>query len=394
MFITKKPIWLLLFLMISLQTIAQVSINSDGSSPDPSSMLDVKSDDRGFLPPRLSTAQRDAIVNPAAGLQIYNTDTECLNYADNSGQWLEVCGTNTACTPQPGQADAGVDQLELTGTSTTLDALAPVSGETGSWTILSGSGGNIVDVASENSFFEGVAGESYTLEWTISTVCGSTTDQVTISFETPVAFLCGDNVVFTYRGSQVTYGTVTGENNTCWMDRNLGASQVATAIDDAAAYGDLFQWGRGDDGHQDRNSNTTSILSPGDVPGHNEFITTSAAPNDWRATQNNSLWQGDGGINDPCPDGWRVPTEDELNDERLTWSNTAQDAFDSNLKFTMPGYRMPDGTVTNEGTQAYYYSSTPTSSGANVRFLNYLSSFSFMNNAPRARGQSVRCILD
>ena len=43
-----------------------------------------------------------------------------------------------------------------------------------------------------------------------------------------------------------------------WMDRNLGASQVATSSSDAAAYGDLYQWGRRADGHQCRNSPTTT----------------------------------------------------------------------------------------------------------------------------------------
>ena len=56
------------------------------------------------------------------------------------------------------------------------------------------------------------------------------------------------------------------------MDRNLGASQVATSSDDAASYGDLYQWGRGTDGHQIRTSATTTTLSSADVPGHGNFI--------------------------------------------------------------------------------------------------------------------------
>nr|MBS0037248.1 hypothetical protein [Saprospiraceae bacterium] len=39
-----------------------------------------------------------------------------------------------------------------------------------------------------------------------------------------------------------------------WMDRNLGASQAATASDDENSFGDLFQWGRFADGHQCRSS--------------------------------------------------------------------------------------------------------------------------------------------
>lgn len=44
-------------------------------SPNTSSALDITSTTRGFLPPRMTTAQRDAITTPAAGLIIYNTST-------------------------------------------------------------------------------------------------------------------------------------------------------------------------------------------------------------------------------------------------------------------------------------------------------------------------------
>ena len=45
-----------------------------------------------------------------------------------------------------------------------------------------------------------------------------------------------------------------------WMDRNLGASQVATSSTDVLAYGDSYRWGRFSDGHQCRRSATRSIV--------------------------------------------------------------------------------------------------------------------------------------
>ncbi len=61
-----------------------VAINTDNSNPHPSSMLDVKSIDKGLLLPRMTQAQRDAIVTPAVGLVVYQTDhTPGLYY--NSG---------------------------------------------------------------------------------------------------------------------------------------------------------------------------------------------------------------------------------------------------------------------------------------------------------------------
>ncbi len=86
--------------------------------------------------------------------------------------------------------------------------------------------------------------------------------------------------------------TVTGAGGGVWMDRNLGASQVATSSTDANSYGALFQWGRLSDGHEDRGSSNTTTLSSSDEPCHDDFITNSASPYDWRSPANDNLWQG------------------------------------------------------------------------------------------------------
>lgn len=75
----KKITLLLTFLVITTFTFGQAAINADGSAPNNSAMLDVKSITKGFLPPRMTTAQRNAIVSPAEGLVIYNTDEKILN---------------------------------------------------------------------------------------------------------------------------------------------------------------------------------------------------------------------------------------------------------------------------------------------------------------------------
>ncbi|MEI7725875.1 MAG: hypothetical protein WCK09_12270 [Bacteroidota bacterium] len=61
----------------SFYLIAQVGINADNSLPNASAMLDVKSVNKGLLPPRMTHAQLSTIVNPANGLIIYCTD--CSN---------------------------------------------------------------------------------------------------------------------------------------------------------------------------------------------------------------------------------------------------------------------------------------------------------------------------
>lgn len=69
-----KNLLYILFLVLSMSLNAQVGINNDNSNPDPSSMLDVKSTTKGLLAPRMTQAQRNAIVSPATGLMIFQTD--------------------------------------------------------------------------------------------------------------------------------------------------------------------------------------------------------------------------------------------------------------------------------------------------------------------------------
>src|SRR5262245_55348398 len=54
-----------------------VSVSPNNATADPSAIFDVSAPDKGILIPRLSTAQRDAIANPAEALMIYNTSTNC-----------------------------------------------------------------------------------------------------------------------------------------------------------------------------------------------------------------------------------------------------------------------------------------------------------------------------
>ncbi|MBU0674096.1 MAG: hypothetical protein KJ950_05595 [Proteobacteria bacterium] len=194
-----------------------------------------------------------------------------------------------------------------------------------------------------------------------------------------------------------TPGTVTSAGQV-WMDRNLGASQVATSFDDAEAYGDLYQWGRGTDGHEKRDSPTTSTLSTSDTPGHGNFITGYSYPHDWRSPNNDTLWQGVSGINNPCPAGFRLPTVTEWEVEVASWSwDNRRGAFASPLKLVSGPSRNSFGqTYYAPDPEGNYWSSSATASntGYYARCLAFYTRSVRLMSSERASGKSVRCIQD
>ncbi|MFK7114998.1 hypothetical protein V3468_11200 [Flavobacterium oreochromis] len=87
----KKPLitYLLFFLFVSTNFLAQVGIGT--MTPDASSILDIVSSDKGILTPRMTTAQRMAIVSPANGLFVYDTDLKSLYFYDTTSvSWVRI----------------------------------------------------------------------------------------------------------------------------------------------------------------------------------------------------------------------------------------------------------------------------------------------------------------
>jgi hypothetical protein len=277
------------------------------TSPNASAKVEIAGTTQGFLPPRLTSAERDAIASPAVGLVIYNTTTNCLNFYVGS-DWNETCGIASSPSLES-QYPAG----------SVFCAFGPTA---------------IVDVTNP------------------------------------------------------TTGKI-------WMDRNLGATQVATSSTDANSYGDLYQWGRRSDGHQCRTSPTTTTLSSVNQPANGNFILAPNTPGDWRSPQNTNLWQRVNGVNNPCPSGYRLPSVLEFDAELLSWSaNTSSGAFASPLRLPMAGYRiLSDGSLDLVGTVGFYWSGTVNLT--NSLFLYFDSSFGdSYYTAGRAYGLSVRCLKD
>ncbi|MDX1463402.1 MAG: hypothetical protein R3359_10115 [Marinirhabdus sp.] len=90
----SSPRILFSFLILLCTTIAFAQVGIGTTSPDPSAALDIKSTDSGMLTPRMTTAQRTSILNPAQGLFVFDTDVNSF-YVYHSGVWNRLVSDNT-----------------------------------------------------------------------------------------------------------------------------------------------------------------------------------------------------------------------------------------------------------------------------------------------------------
>lgn len=215
-------------------------------------------------------------------------------------------------------------------------------------------------------------------------------------------------VTFTYTNQDVQYTTVRAADGNIWLQQNLGSEAVATASNDSNGFGDLFQWGRWQDGHEKRTSSTLSVAPSPNNPaglglGNPKFIISEttwwnvgSATNKWNAATPADATATNGC--DPCKalgESWRLPTEAEweavLDSENVT---DIASAFSSNLKLTTAGARDSDGELYSVGARGYYWSSTVSASDPNFSKYLYYSNFIINANAgaPRFQGSSIRCI--
>jgi hypothetical protein len=357
----KKMMLLLLTLLIwNVASVnAQVTIGAD-SDPDPSAVLDLKTTNQGLLLPRVSLSSASdvrKIPHPVIGLTVYDTNTNQLAVW-NGSSWKYMGESNKSegsitITREPAiftfVERPGTDAnptLALSVTTTTRNIAC-----TYQWYSKKVNAKNTEDFAPISE----ATASSYTPTADASTVglyryfCRINQGIYTLdSDSSEVAYGCGARTVF---GGWLSF-----------MCYNLGAEawtiaeQLAyqpepdTAPLDAKVNGDLYQWGRKTDGHEKRNSETTATLAtndaattPADVAG--KFIVTTEDPYNWRSGGiNNVLW-GDGsdqggkpdgifpvvkGVNDPCPDGWMVPSSEQ-------WS-IISGGDNNNMEIPAPGF--------------------------------------------------------
>ncbi len=88
----KKILTYIVVINLGFSNLSAQSVGIGTPSPNPSAILDVNSSSQGFLPPRMTTAQRNAITNKAAGLVIYNTVSACIEMY-NGSNWINLCSS-------------------------------------------------------------------------------------------------------------------------------------------------------------------------------------------------------------------------------------------------------------------------------------------------------------
>ena len=208
---------------------------------------------------------------------------------------------------------------------------------------------------------------------------------------------------------------------------------------DVKVYGWLYQWGRRADGHQQRNSKSVNGgINPVTVPydansqipvgftysgqlwygNHVYLVNGTGVICDWHgnslANRNDDLWNYNtplGQSNNPCPAGWRIPTQAEwagvMNNNVIVRPSSTIPSTGTNglqvqsipgtttLFLPAAGYRASaSGTFNYTGTFGTYWSNTPSSSGGayNLTFTN--SDVSPNKDNFRANGFSIRCVAE
>ncbi len=381
------------------------------TAPDESAILDIRSTEKGVLFPRLSETERDAVQNPAEGLLIFNTTSSCLEM--NAGTTASPAWTEIICR-QPFVDSLGCSQVTV---SAFLAPDNPIEEIGDPFLSIPYYGGNGVGVPSQSINSTGVTGltatmEAFSLEEGDSTIVlslsGTFTETGTASFLLEVAQQsCQIDIQvpnlhpnYCDPSSPTLIVDVTNPaTGKTWMDRNLGASRVATSATDAQARGNLFQWGRASDGHECRNSSSTTTLATTAVPDagnswDGRFI-KNISPYNWLNPQSTVLWQGVNGTNNPCPSGYRLPTKAEWEEEIQSWdSANLSGAFGSPLKLPAVGIRDANfGTVVLADSRAWYWSSG-TEAGPSYNHLSVDTGNASVSTFNSGTGMAIRCIKD
>jgi len=400
---------LVVTVLLSTLGFSQVGVGTD--VPEANAILDLTATDKALLLPRV--ANIDAIATPVNGMMIYSVNQKCFKSYENE-VWVDLSTCQSILGAMTFQTVTyqGVSVINTTGigyngetvdaastitvnvavtepTSYVFTATHPATGLVYSATGSFAAAGTFPVVLQNNGAL--IPWDTYGI---LNMTLSGASNTINLAPRIDIKSIPASQTAVV----DVTYGTQT------WMDRNLGARRVATAIDDVLSYGNHYQWGRPADGHEITVWNGTALnqgrgfydptavgaLATTDSPEHPNFILTNASPNDWRSNNNNNRWatasQG------PCPTGYRVPTLANWNtaDNFGSWNNNTH-TFSSALKLPSSGFRgRSNNLLDSQGTGGDYWTSSVSTTNASSFFFFSTKAEAGTNN--RAFGFTVRCI--
>jgi N-acetylneuraminic acid mutarotase len=272
---------------------------------------------------------------------------------------LFISGGNYVVIPGLGlqffsdQADAGPDQVDLSGTSTTLSANNPDFG-TGQWSVVSGVGASFGDVNDPFSSFSGIAGNSYGLRWSISGSCGNSFDDVLVSFRGQGWYSMG-TPSFLLDGRLNPKAVWTGTEMIAWggYDLNISAP-VATG------------------GRYNPATNTWSQITSSGAPsarsGH-LMVWTGSEMLVWGGTSASSTYLSDGYRYNPATNTWTA-----MNSSGAPSGRTDADGVWTGTEFIVWGGNAGHGNFFSNGARynptTDTWTSMSTSNAPSGRYLN------------------------
>lgn len=172
------------------------AINSSGVGADGSAMLDVSSNSKGMLIPRLTTGERNAIVSPAEGLQIFNTTSKCLEFYVGNLWQIIACGCSSVpASPVAGASTPSTGQIDWTWYS--------VSGATGyKWNSINDYN-SATDLGNSSAFVQNGldCNTAYTIYIWAYNACG--TSSSTMMSDTTTSYASGGTI--TQAGGYITH---------------------------------------------------------------------------------------------------------------------------------------------------------------------------------------------
>ncbi|HWB63278.1 MAG TPA: hypothetical protein VG603_07210, partial [Chitinophagales bacterium] len=126
-----KKIYFLLLVLYCQNLFSQNNVGIGIATPDPSAILDLTSNAKGFLVPRMTATQRLAIPAPATGLMVFDTDTGCTFFYTGAA-WRNLCvsggGYNDSIFFGPGGT---VSVVDAGGTKTSPQSAWMTNGNSG-----------------------------------------------------------------------------------------------------------------------------------------------------------------------------------------------------------------------------------------------------------------------